>query len=107
TSAAERALDRLLAQLARAVTALSGLCLVLLIVIFGWLVFGRYVLNQTPSWVEQLGLLLILVITFLSAAVGVHEQRHLSVDFLRDALPRRGRHLLLIAGDAVLAGFGA
>lgn len=105
-SAAERALDRALAALARVVTLISGCCLVVLIAIFGWLVFGRYVLNATPTWAEQLALLLIVFITFLSAAVGVHEQRHLSVDFLRDALPRGARRTLLVVGDLVMAGFG-
>jgi TRAP-type C4-dicarboxylate transport system permease small subunit len=105
-SAAERALDRALDALARFVTLLSGCCLVVLIAIFGWLVFGRYVLNATPTWAEQLALLLIVFITFLSAAVGVHEQRHLSVDFLRDALPRGARRTLLVVGDLVMAGFG-
>ncbi|MEX0758070.1 MAG: TRAP transporter small permease, partial [Tistlia sp.] len=105
-SGPERALDRALDALARLVTLVSGCCLVLLIAIFGWLVFGRYVLNETPTWAEQLGLLLIVVITFLSAAVGVHEQRHLSVDFLRDALPRGARRTLMVVGDLVMAGFG-
>ncbi|SMF76018.1 TRAP-type C4-dicarboxylate transport system, small permease component [Tistlia consotensis] len=105
-SAPERALDRALDLLARCFSLLSGFCLVVLIAIFGWLVFGRYVLNATPTWAEQLGLLLIAVITFFSGAVGVHEQRHLSVDFLRDALPRGPRRLLLVAGDLVMAVFG-
>ena len=34
--------------------------LVVLIVTFGWLVLGRYVLNATPTWVEQLALVLIV-----------------------------------------------
>ncbi len=105
-SRAERLLDLLLGGLARLVTLISGGCLVVLIAIFGWLVFGRYVLNETPTWAEQLGLLLIVVITFLSAAVGVQEQRHLSVDFFRDALPRPARVALLVLGDLVMAGFG-
>lgn len=105
-STPEQALDRLLAWLARLATLISGCCLVVLIAIFGWLVFGRYVLNATPTWAEQLGLLLIVVISFLSAAVGVHEQRHLSVDFFRDALPPRGRIALLVTGDLIMAGFG-
>lgn len=105
-SAPERALDRGLDLLARCVSLISGFCLVVLIAIFGWLVFGRYVLNATPTWAEQLGMLLIVVITFFSGAVGVHEQRHLSVDFLRDALPRGPRRFLLVAGDLVMALFG-
>ena len=49
-----------------------------------WLVYGRYVLNDTPTWVEQVSLLLVMVITFLGAAVGVHQHSHLSVVVFRN-----------------------
>jgi len=58
---------------------LAGLSLVVMTVIFAWLVYGRYVLNDTPTWVEQVSLLLIMVISFLGASVGVHQHTHLSV----------------------------
>ena len=99
---------------ARALDALSGLCLavacvalVVLVAVFGWLVFGRYVLNDTPTWVEQLALLLVITITFLGSATLVHEDRHLGVTFLRDALPRRTRLTVRLLGDLALALFGA
>ena len=38
---------------------ISSTALVILVVTFGWLVFGRYVLNVTPTWVEQVALLLV------------------------------------------------
>ena len=40
--------------------------MVVLLATFGWLVFGRYVLNVTPTWVEQLALVLVGYITFLA-----------------------------------------
>jgi TRAP-type C4-dicarboxylate transport system permease small subunit len=86
---------------------IGSVALVVLVATFGWLVFGRYVLNQTPTWVEQLALLLICYITFLGAAVGIHEQSHLGVTFLRDALPERIRQVLLLLTDLCLAAFGA
>lgn len=95
-------LDRV-ATLCRIIT---GLSLVVLTVIFGWLVFGRYVLNATPTWVEQLALLLVMVIAFLGAAVGVHDNTHLSVSLFRDAVPRRVRLVLIGLSDLLLAVFG-
>lgn len=93
---------------------LSGLCillascaLVVLVATFGWLVFGRYVLNATPTWVEQLALLLVCYIAYLGAAAGIHEQTHLGVTFLRDSLPPRLREILLFLTDVLLAAFGA
>jgi TRAP-type C4-dicarboxylate transport system permease small subunit len=99
-------IDRALALLAKAVTALSGLCLVFLVVSFGWLVFGRYVLNATPTWVEQAALLLIVVITFFSTASNAREGANLSVDILPLLLPWRLRRWLLAVIDLTLAGFG-
>lgn len=85
---------------------LTGVALVVLTVIFGWLVFGRYVLNATPTWVEQVALLLVMLIAFLGAAVGVHENTHLSVSFLRTALPARVRTVFVVITDVTMAGFG-
>ena len=102
--------DRLeiwLDRLKRLCVLVGSVALVVLIATFGWLVFGRYVLNQTPTWVEQLALLLICYITFLGAAIGIHEQSHLGVTFLRDALPARIRQVLLLLTDLCLAIFGA
>jgi TRAP-type C4-dicarboxylate transport system permease small subunit len=94
--------------------AISTLCifiasfaLVVLIATFGWLVFGRYILNATPTWVEQLALLLITYIAFLGAAAGVREDTHLGVTIFRDLLPPRIRAMLFIVTDVILASFGA
>lgn len=100
-------LGRLLQFLASACTFLSGLCLVVLVVSFGWLVFGRYVLNDTPTWIEQLSMLLIITITFLSSAAGVQERTHLSVDILPMMCRARTQSVLKIFSALVLAGFGA
>ena len=56
-------------------------------VIFSWLVYGRYVLNSTPTWVEQVSLLLVVLIGFLGAAIGIHKKTHLSVSYFRDKAP--------------------
>ena len=87
--------------------AAASVALVVLVATFGWLVFGRYVLNATPTWVEQLALLLICYIAFLGAAAGVKENSHLGVTLFRDMLPLNGQKLVLVAIDLMLAVFGA
>jgi len=104
--AAIRKLDSVLGLVSRAVTVLSGAGLVFLVVSFGWLVFGRYVLNATPTWVEQVALLLIVVITFFSTASNVRAGANLSVDILPLMLPWRWRRWLLALIDGILGGFG-
>lgn len=86
---------------------LAGVALVVMTVIFAWLVFGRYVLNDTPTWVEQASLLLVMVIAFLGAAVGVHQHTHLSVVIFRSMVPPRVRTVFVFVSDVMMAVFGS
>ncbi|WP_299678790.1 TRAP transporter small permease [uncultured Roseobacter sp.] len=99
-------MDRVLDAIAALCRLITGLSLVTLTVIFGWLVFGRYVLNATPTWVEQAALLLVMTIAFLGAAVGIHESTHLSVTAFRSIVPRWMRTVFVVTTDLLLAGFG-
>lgn len=101
-----RAYDRLLDFLALVCRWITGVSLVVLTVLFGWLVYGRYILNATPTWVEQTALLLVMVIAFLGAATGIHENTHLSVNLLRDAVPAKVRRFLVTVSDIMLIKFG-
>lgn len=85
----------------------ASIALVVLVATFGWLVFGRYVLNATPTWVEQLALLLICYIAFLGAAAGIKENTHLGVTLFRDMMPTFVQKALMIAIDFALCIFGA
>lgn len=84
----------------------ASVALVTLIVTFGWLVIGRYFLNVTPTWVEQLALLLICYIAFLGAAAGVYENTHIGVTLFRDQTPQVVQKIVMIVIDIILAIFG-
>ena len=45
-----------------------------------WQVFGRYVLNNTPTWAESLALLLVLYVTMLGTVVAVRDAGHIGLD---------------------------
>jgi TRAP-type C4-dicarboxylate transport system permease small subunit len=85
----------------------ASVALVILIITFGWLVFGRYVLNVTPTWVEQLALLLVCYIAFLGAAAGIRDNTHLGVTLFRDMTPEPVQKVIIIIIDFILAAFGA
>ena len=93
-------------RLASVCMLVAGVMLVVLIAIFGWLVFGRYVLNNTPTWVEQASLVLVVWISFLGGGVGIWRNTHLSIEFVRDMFPPVARHALSIIADALLVAFG-
>jgi len=100
---AQRALDRL-AGLAihTAAAALLGL-----VVVQGWQVFTRYVLNDSPSWTEPVTLLLLSTAMSLGAAAGVHTNRHFGFFLLAERFPDAGRRALEALRSLVMAAVGA
>ncbi len=93
-------------QLSRLCLIIAGIAIVSMTVMFAWLVFGRYVLNDTPTWVEQVSHLLLMVIAFLGAAVGVRQDTHLSVVYFRAVVPSSVRTVFVFISDLLMAGFG-
>ncbi|WP_411992999.1 TRAP transporter small permease [Agarivorans sp. DSG3-1] len=98
--------DQFLEILSRISMWIAGVALVVLTATFGWLVFGRYVLNSTPTWVEQLSLLLVVLIAFLGASVGIHKNTHLGVSFFRDKSPFWLQQIFQLISQFSLAIFG-
>ncbi len=99
--------DRLLDLICKVSIVVTGIALVVLTVIFGWLVFGRYVLNSTPTWVEQVSLLLVMLIAFIGASVGIYQQTHLGVSYFRDISPRPLRRAFELVSHIIVGCFGA
>lgn len=98
--------DRLLDLISKVNMLVGGIALVALTAMFGWLVFGRYVLNSTPTWVEQVALLLVMLIGFLGASVGIHRNTHLRISYFREVSPRPLRLVFVVVSHLALLGFG-
>ena len=67
-------------QLARTCMWLGIVGLIAVICAVSWQVFGRYVLNNTPTWAESLALLLVIYVTMLGVAVGVRDSGHIGLE---------------------------
>ncbi len=98
---------RTLSALSAVALWLSGAGLVAMTAAVAWLVFGRYVLNDSPVWVEPLALLLMSWFAFLGAAVGVRENTHLGFEVLQAVVPRRVALGFRTVADLVVVLFGA
>ena len=61
--------------------------LLLMTAIISWKVFGRYVLDSTPSWAEQLALVLMIWYVCFAAAAGVKEGFHIRIVALENVCP--------------------
>lgn len=101
-SPAQRALDRL----AGVAIAISATALVGLVLVQGWQVFTRYVLNDSPSWTEPVTLLLLATAMSFGAAAGVHTNRHFGFYLLAESLPAGIRRVLYVARPLLVAAVG-
>jgi TRAP-type C4-dicarboxylate transport system permease small subunit len=101
------ALSGLLDVLSRIALWLGGTGLVVMTAAVGWQIWGRFILNDSPSWTEPLSLLLMLWFILLVAAVGVRERFHLGLDLIRDIVPEMVRVAMDIASFLIVGAFGA
>src|SRR5882757_8807251 len=72
----------------------AGACLVIITLIVPYGVFTRYVLNSAASWPEPLAVLLMIVLSFLSAVVCYREHLHIGVGVLPGLLAEPWKSLL-------------
>lgn len=101
------ALGHALDLLARLAIALAAAALLGLVVVQGWQVFARYVLNASPSWTEPVTLLLLATAMGFGAAAGVRDNRHFGFFLLAESAGPRGRRLFELLGAAVMLLLGA
>ena len=80
----------------------AGCCLVIIVVIIPYGVFCRYALNSAASWPEPVAVLLMIILSFLSAVVCYREYLHIGVgvlpaflDVLSDVAHDRGESAAL------------
>jgi TRAP-type C4-dicarboxylate transport system permease small subunit len=114
TSISTAPMLRMAGRLADLAIAIAALALLGLVLVQGWQVIARYVLNDSPSWTEPVTLLLLSTAMSMGAAAGVHTRRHFSFSVLAEALSPRPRHvmhvlqaLVIVVIGAVLAYWGA
>ena len=96
---------RRLAVVSRLALWLSATGLVLMTAFIAWQVFGRFVLNDTPTWTETMSIQLMGWFIFFGAAVGIREGYHLSFDILLHVMSHRVKQWMHTASDFVVIAF--
>jgi TRAP-type C4-dicarboxylate transport system permease small subunit len=102
-----RGAQRLLDAIANGVVAIAATALLGLVVVQGWQVFARYVLNDSPSWTEPVTLLLLATAMSLGAAAGVHTNRHFGFFLLHDHVRPAFRRAIDVIVPLVIVAIGA
>lgn len=100
-------LARITHVLADTLVRIAAFGIVLMTVIVGWQVFGRYVLNSTPSWSEEAALTLMIWYVALAAAAGVRQGFHIRIVALEEAAPPGLRRVMQFSSSLVVAACGA
>lgn len=99
--------QKLMERLASLAVGISATALIGLVLVQGWQVVARYVLNDSPSWTEPVTLLLLSTAMSLGAAAGVHSKRHFGFFLLSDALGPRARKWVQAVSPLVICLIGA
>ncbi len=99
-----RWLGRVVGLLVHGAIAIAAASVLLSLLLIGWSVMMRYVLNQPPVWVDDAVGFLLVAIVMLAAAETLRRGEHIGVDLLTDRLsPRAARWTGIWAALAVLA----
>jgi TRAP-type C4-dicarboxylate transport system permease small subunit len=73
---------------------LSGIAIAVMAMIIPWGIFTRYVLGTGSQWPEPIAIQLMVMFTFLGAAVSYRAGAHIAVAMVTDRLPEGARHVL-------------
>jgi TRAP-type C4-dicarboxylate transport system permease small subunit len=92
---------------------IAGIAIVVMTLVIPWGIFSRYVLGSGSQWPEPIAILLMVVFTFLGAAVSYRAGAHIAVAMLTDrlgAVPRRMLagvvHLLMLGVAGFMVFYG-
>ena len=79
--------------------------LIVMTAIIGWQVFGRFVLNDTPKWTEQLAGLLMAYLTLFGAAAAVWDDGLISLDIFRKKMRAKLQAWLRLVCEILIFSF--
>ena len=100
-------LSRICAPLAKYLLMIAVVGLMAIVSCVAFQVFGRYVMNDTPTWAEAFALVLVIWVTMFGAAVGVRDAGHIGMESLLVLVPEHIRVRLELVIHALVGIFGA
>jgi TRAP-type C4-dicarboxylate transport system permease small subunit len=96
-------MERAILVLKRAADMAVTLTFGAIVVTFGANIVARYVFSRPIIWADELVVVLLLWVTFLTAAFVTQEREQVVFDLVYQRFGPRGRRAILIVGSALLA----
>lgn len=97
--------NRKLVTYRRCLEVLAVTLVFILVAVTTYQVFGRYILNKTPVWSEELAKIILVWLTFLGAAIAFGKGTHLKIDLLEKILSRRVSLIFNLIVDILIIFF--
>lgn len=97
--------QRWINRIERGLTFFTAFCMGILSVLVSWQVFARYVLRDSPYWVEEIVVTGMMWVGLLGAAACVWTGSHMSLELVVKRLPERFKVLVEIIIDLGIGVF--
>lgn len=83
----------------------ATICFFILTVLLTLQVISRYALHHSFTWMEELGTIMFVWMTYLGVSGAVTTRKHLRIDFLLDVMPFKTKRFFLILSNVIFAVF--
>lgn len=83
----------------------TTVCFFVLTILLTLQVISRYVLNQSFTWMEELGTIMFIWMIYLGISGAVTSRKHLRIDFVLEMVPFKIKRILLMFSNLVFAVF--
>jgi TRAP-type transport system small permease protein len=80
--------------------------LLAMVIIICYQVVMRFVFNDSPSWTEEIAILLMIWFGILSIPIGVKLHLHIGIEYLFNLFPLKGQYVVSRLIYLLIAGFG-
>lgn len=85
---------------------LVALLMLVLVIVGGFQVFSRYILNYSLTWSEELLRYLLVWLVFTAMGVGLRRQAHIGMNVIVEKFPRNIQKMFGLFTDIIAVCFG-
>ena len=84
------------------ILSLAMIDFIIMIISVSIAVVGRYVFHSSPSWTEEIGILCLIYLGFLSSSLAIKDGKHIRMNIIDYILPEKWCKILHIVAYVVL-----